>query len=93
MIIKGISRGQNLEVTDRALTLIRAEGGMIEEATDEPEDDAGGEPESFVEKEKVSLDALAPEEVVVGSVSSVDLRARKEGLLPEQNTEEVESLM
>ncbi|KAF8342581.1 uncharacterized protein EI90DRAFT_3115166 [Cantharellus anzutake] len=67
MIIKGLSWGQNLRVTDRAYTLIREQGGMIEEAN--PEEDlseSGGPDEKDV--------------LVVGSMTSVGRLAKKEGI-------------
>jgi hypothetical protein len=79
MIIKGISWGQNLRVSDRAFTVIRGQGGFIAEPTEPVEGEAletGGEPSSFSEKEKVVIPGPEP---VVGSVTTVDL-ARKEGL-------------
>ena len=37
MIIKGLSWGQNLRVSDRAFTIIRGQGGIIAESTESPE--------------------------------------------------------
>lgn len=76
MIVKGISWGQNLRVSDRALTVVQGQGGVIEEPTEPAgEPDVGGEPSSFSEKEKIFVPGPEP---VVGSVTTVDL-ARKEG--------------
>ncbi|KAF8320486.1 hypothetical protein DL93DRAFT_2052874 [Clavulina sp. PMI_390] len=77
-IIKGISWGQNLRVSDRVFTTIGAEGGVVEEPTEElsvePEiASAGGEPSSFAEKV-----VIPGPEPVIGSVTTIDL-ARKEG--------------
>lgn len=82
MIIKGISWGQNLRVSDHALTVLEEEGGIVEEPV-EPSSpgegassaSAGGEPSSFAENEKIFIPGPDP---VVGSVTTVDL-ARKEG--------------
>ncbi len=71
MIIKGLSWGQNLRVTDRAYTLIREQGGVIEEVITEEGTDEGGSINGDMEKE---------EKVVVGSLDSVGRLARKEGL-------------
>lgn len=77
MIVKGISWGQNLRVSDRAFTVIRGQGGYIAEPTEPVESsEMAGEPSSFSEKEKVVIPGPEP---VVGSVTTVDL-ARKEGL-------------
>lgn len=78
-IIKGISWGQNLCVTDHAFAVIRGQGGVIEEpdssitASSAPSE--GGEPSSFTEKDKVIIPGPEP---VIGSVTTVDL-AKKEG--------------
>lgn len=85
-IIKGISWGQNLRVSDHAFTVIRNQGGVIEEPAQAPNDNddsnaTGGEPSSFVEKEKIVIPGPEP---VVGSVTTVDL-ARKEGFSDQQD--------
>ena len=86
MIIKGISWGRNLRVTDHAFAVIRAQGGVIEEPTTPEEAPLPELPSeelssSFAEKEKVVVDIPAGPEPIVGSVTSVDLRARKEGFV------------
>lgn len=80
MIIKGVSWGQNLRVSDHAFTAIRDQGGVIEEPAEsstaggsEVNNSEEGEPSSFAEK--VFIPGPEP---VVGSVTTVDL-ARKEG--------------
>jgi len=88
MIIKGLSWGQNLRVSDRAFTIIRGQGGFIAEPTEPPDPEpvedpgtgvtgtgTGGEPSSFSEKDNVVV--IPGPEPVVGSVTTVDL-ARKE---------------
>lgn len=93
MIVKGISWGQNLKVSDHAFSVIRGEGGVVEEpvpAKEEDEEAKGssvpaddlGEPSSFVEKVPLVEDVFTDQqqEPFVGSLTSVDL-ARKEGFV------------
>jgi hypothetical protein len=84
MIIKGISWGQNLKVSDHAFTVIRQQGGVIEEISSQGQDiqpepervdgDAAaatgeaGEPSSFVEK----VEIYPPEGVVIQSAVQVE---------------------
>jgi hypothetical protein len=81
MIIKGIGWGQNLQVVDRAFTVVRAQGGVVEEPATQGQETTSGGPTSFAEKEKLPVIVIPGPEPVVGSVTSVDLRARKEGFV------------
>lgn len=80
-VVKSIAWGQNLRVSDRAFTVIREQGGMVEEPTEasptdtEPEEQSAGEPSSYSENEKIVIPGPEP---LVGSLTTVDL-ARKEG--------------